>query len=49
MSAAKRVLVPVADDSVDIETVCITDGSYAGAEVTVAPVMPSQVRLTRAC
>ena len=49
MSAAKRVLVPIADDSEDIETACITDVLVrAGAEVTVASVMPSlQVRLAR--
>ena len=50
MSAAdKRVLVPVADDSEEIETACITDTLVrAGASVTVASVMPSlQVRMSR--
>ena len=44
-----KVLVPIADDSEDIETACITDVLVrAGAEVTVASVMPSlQVRLAR--
>ena len=44
-----RVLVPVADDSEEIETACITDTLVrAGAEVTVASVMPElQVRMSR--
>lgn len=37
-----RVLVPIADDSEDIETACISDIlSRAGAAVTVASVMPN--------
>ena len=44
-----RVLVPVADDSEEIETACITDTLVrAGAEVVVASVMPElQVRMSR--
>ena len=43
------VLVPVADDSEEIETSCITDTlTRAGAEVVVASVMPElQVRMSR--
>ena len=49
MSDAKRVLVPVADSSEDIELACITDVLVrAGAEVTVASVMAEpQVKLAR--
>ena len=45
----RRVLVPVADDSEEIETACISDTLVrAGAEVVVASVMPSlQVRMSR--
>ena len=40
-STAKRVLVPIADDSEEIETACITDTlARFGAEVTVASVKP---------
>ena len=48
-AAVRRVLVPVADDSEEIETACITDTLVrAGAEVIVASVMPSlQVRMSR--
>jgi len=48
-AAVRRVLVPVADDSEEIETACITDTLVrAGAEVVVASVMPSlQVRMSR--
>mmetsp|Transcript_29532 Transcript_29532/g.84575 ORF Transcript_29532/g.84575 Transcript_29532/m.84575 type:complete len:304 (+) Transcript_29532:80-991(+) len=44
-----RVLVPVANDSEEIETACITDVlTRAGAEVTVASVEPElQVRMSR--
>jgi len=44
-----RVLVPVADDSEEIETACITDVLVrAGADVTVASVGPElQVRMSR--
>lgn len=38
---AKRVLVPIADDSEEIETTCITDTlARFGAEVVVASVKP---------
>ena len=38
---SKRVLVPIADGSEEIETTCITDTlTRCGAEVTVASVMP---------
>ena len=38
-SSAKRVLVPIADDSEEIETTCITDTlTRFGAEVVVASV-----------
>ena len=38
---AKRVLVPIADDSEEIETTCITDTLVRfGAEVVVASVKP---------
>eukprot|EP00930_Biecheleria_cincta_P052312 TRINITY_DN37576_c0_g1_i1.p2 TRINITY_DN37576_c0_g1~~TRINITY_DN37576_c0_g1_i1.p2 ORF type:complete len:189 (+),score=56.59 TRINITY_DN37576_c0_g1_i1:60-626(+) len=41
--AAKKVLVPIADGSEEIETVCIQDTLVrAGAEVTVASVMPGK-------
>jgi len=48
-AAVRRVLVPVADDSEEIETACITDTLVrAGAKVVVASVMPSlQVRMSR--
>eukprot|EP00584_Thalassiosira_punctigera_P008404 CAMPEP_0172530522 /NCGR_PEP_ID=MMETSP1067-20121228/4235_1 /TAXON_ID=265564 ORGANISM="Thalassiosira punctigera, Strain Tpunct2005C2" /NCGR_SAMPLE_ID=MMETSP1067 /ASSEMBLY_ACC=CAM_ASM_000444 /LENGTH=187 /DNA_ID=CAMNT_0013314747 /DNA_START=252 /DNA_END=815 /DNA_ORIENTATION=+ len=40
-STAKRVLVPIADDSEEIETTCITDTLVRfGAEVVVASVKP---------
>jgi 4-methyl-5(b-hydroxyethyl)-thiazole monophosphate biosynthesis len=40
-SFAKRVLVPIADDSEEIETTCITDTlTRFGAEVVVASVKP---------
>uniref|UniRef100_A0A7S0A3B7 DJ-1/PfpI domain-containing protein n=1 Tax=Pyrodinium bahamense TaxID=73915 RepID=A0A7S0A3B7_9DINO len=44
-----RVLVPVANDSEEIETACITDVlTRAGAEVTVASVEPElEVRMSR--
>ena len=39
MASAKRVLVPIADDSEEIETTCITDTlTRFGAEVVVASV-----------
>ncbi|CAE8636394.1 unnamed protein product [Polarella glacialis] len=43
------VLVPVADDSEEIETACITDTlTRAGAKVVVASVMPNlQVKMSR--
>lgn len=46
---AKRVLVPIAEDSEEIETVCITDVLVrAGAEVTVASVSTErQVKMSR--
>ena len=38
---SKRVLVPIADDSEEIETTCITDTLVRfGAEVVVASVKP---------
>ena len=38
---SKRVLVPIADGSEEIETTCITDTlTRFGAEVTTASVMP---------
>ncbi|KAL3787407.1 hypothetical protein HJC23_001804 [Cyclotella cryptica] len=41
MTATKRVLVPIADDSEEIETTCITDTLVRfGAEVVVASVKP---------
>ena len=41
LSMAKRVLVPIADDSEEIETTCITDTlTRFGAEVVVASVKP---------
>ncbi|KAL7443003.1 hypothetical protein ACHAXH_008885 [Discostella pseudostelligera] len=40
-ASAKRVLVPIADDSEEIETTCITDTlTRFGAEVVVASVKP---------
>ena len=39
--ATKRVLVPIADGSEEIETTCITDTlTRFGADVTTASVMP---------
>jgi hypothetical protein len=41
MSSIKRVLVPIAEGSEEIETTCITDTlTRFGADVTVASVMP---------
>ncbi|CAJ1952528.1 unnamed protein product [Cylindrotheca closterium] len=41
---AKRVLVPVAEGSEEIETTCITDTlTRFGAEVTIASVMPGEL------
>ena len=41
MPEGPRVLIPIADDSEDIETACIADVlSRAGAAVTIASVMP---------
>lgn len=41
LAMTKRVLVPIADGSEEIETTCITDTlTRFGAEVTVASVMP---------
>lgn len=41
---AKRVLVPIADGSEEIETTCITDTlTRFGADVVVASVMPGQL------
>ena len=41
MSTNKRVLVPIAEGSEEIETTCITDTlTRFGAEVTIASVMP---------
>lgn len=40
----KRVLVPIADGSEEIETTCITDTlTRCGAKVTVASVMKDQL------
>lgn len=40
-SPSKRVLVPIADDSEEIETTCITDTlTRFGADVVVASVKP---------
>jgi hypothetical protein len=50
MSASPTVLVPIADDSEEIETACITDTLVrAGATVTVASVEPGrlQVKMSR--
>jgi len=49
MAAEKQVLVPIAQDSEEIETACITDVlKRAGAKVTVASVMPAlQVKMSR--
>jgi hypothetical protein len=42
--STKRVLVPIADGSEEIETTCITDTlTRFGASVTVASVMPDLV------
>lgn len=42
--STKRVLVPIADGSEEIETTCITDTlARFGASVVVASVMPSLV------
>lgn len=44
-STAPTVLVPIADDSEEIETACITDTLVrAGAVVTVASVMPGRLQ-----
>ena len=44
---AKRVLVPIADGSEEIETTCITDTlTRFGADVVVASVMPGQLVCT---
>lgn len=44
LEMTKRVLVPIADGSEEIETTCITDTlTRCGAEVTVASVMPNQL------
>lgn len=44
-SPAPTVLVPIADDSEEIETACITDTLVrAGVEVTVASVMPGRLQ-----
>ena len=41
-----KVLVPIADDSENIETACITDAlARAGAEVTIAPVMDGRLQV----
>lgn len=49
MQAPIKVLVPIAEDSEEIETACITDTLVrAGAEVTVASVEPQlQVKMSR--
>ena len=45
--AKKRVLVPIADGSEEIETTCLTDTLVRfGADVTVASVMPSGLLCT---
>lgn len=44
LEMTKRVLVPIADGSEEIETTCITDTlTRCGAEVTVASVMLNQL------
>jgi hypothetical protein len=44
MSSTKRVLVPIAEGSEEIETTCITDTlTRFGANVTIASVMPDLV------
>ncbi|KAJ1638770.1 class I glutamine amidotransferase-like protein [Pavlovales sp. CCMP2436] len=46
MSAKKQVLVPIADGSEEIESVCVIDVLVrAGAEVTVASVMPTGLQV----
>jgi len=41
LNMSKKVLVPIADDSEEIETACITDIlTRFGADVTIASVMP---------
>merc|ERR1719469_1793829 len=41
LKMSKKVLVPIADDSEEIETACITDVlTRFGANVTIASVMP---------
>ena len=43
MTTIQKVLVPIADDSEEIETACITDTlTRFGAEVTIASVMPQK-------
>ena len=43
MTTTKKVLVPIADDSEEIETACITDTlTRFGAKVTIASVMPNK-------
>lgn len=45
--AMKKVLVPIADGSEEIETTCITDTLVRfGAEVTIASVMPQSLTCT---
>ena len=47
LQMTKRVLVPIADGSEEIETTCITDTlTRCGAQVTVASVMPNQLTCT---
>mmetsp|Transcript_11351 Transcript_11351/g.21014 ORF Transcript_11351/g.21014 Transcript_11351/m.21014 type:complete len:218 (-) Transcript_11351:161-814(-) len=44
LNMAKKVLVPIADGSEEIETTCITDTlTRFGADVTIASVMPGQL------
>jgi len=44
ISMAKKVLVPIAEGSEEIETTCITDTlTRFGAEVTIASVMPGEL------
>ena len=41
LAMSKKVLVPIAEDSEEIETTCITDTlTRFGADVTIASVMP---------
>lgn len=51
LAMAKKVLVPIAEDSEEIETVCISDTlTRFGADVTIASVMPGgelMVRMSR--